>query len=199
MDNDAPDSGKGGGLCATCFPDTATVTVTNCAFSGNTAGDRGGGMSTLGCTFVVTNCTFAGNTAESAGAINANAVYSPTITNSILWDNTATIEWENQMNDGSDPFISYSDITGGCFSIFDAICGDGNIESDPLFAYAASGDLHLTDGSPCIDTGSTAALPDDTADLDGDSDTTEQIPYDLDGNPRVVGDIVDMGAYELQP
>jgi len=47
-------------------------------------------------------------------------------------------------------------------------------------------------GSPCIDTGSNDAVPED-------------VTTDLDGNPRIVdgdGDsvaTVDMGAYEYQP
>ena len=42
------------------------------------------------------------------------------------------------------------------------------------------------------------ALPTDVDDLDGDDDLTEIIPYDLDGNPRVVGASVDLGVYETQ-
>ena len=57
--------------------------------------------------------------------------------------------------------------------------------------------------SPCIDTGDDDALPADTQDLDGDSNTTEVIPYDLDGLTRVVdketsSEDVDMGCYEVQ-
>jgi len=73
--------------------------------------------------------------------------------------------------------------------------GEGCIDADPLFADA---DGRLSLGSPCIDTGSNAALPPDTADLDGDGDTTEPIPLDLDGNARIFNGVVDMGAYELQ-
>jgi len=64
------------------------------------------------------------------------------------------------------------------------------------------GDYHLLSGSACIDAGSNVAVPADTYDLDGDGNTTEPIPWDLDGNPRIVdGDnggncVVDMGAYE---
>jgi len=62
---------------------------------------------------------------------------------------------------------------------------------------AASADYHLLPTSPCIDAGDNWAVPADTTDLDGDGNTTEPIPFDLDGNPRIVGDAVDMGAYEL--
>ncbi len=44
-------------------------------------------------------------------------------------------------------------------------------------------DLRLLPDSPCIDTGDPDVLPD-------------QNETDLDGNPRVVNDRVDMGAYE---
>ena len=67
-------------------------------------------------------------------------------------------------------------------------------------------DLRLAPGSPCIDAGSTAALPPDTLDLNGNGDTTEPVPHDLDGAPRIAGDPcgsgdaapVDRGAYEFQ-
>ena len=82
-------------------------------------------------------------------------------------------------------FVTYSDVQGGW-------PGDGNIDANPLFADAESGDLHLQAGSPCIDAGSNNAVP-------------IVVATDLDANPRIVdGDAddvatVDMGAYELQP
>jgi hypothetical protein len=71
--------------------------------------------------------------------------------------------------------------------------GVGNHGLDPLFIDADGADntpgtedddLHLSLGSPCIDAGDNAALPPD-------------IEFDLDGNPRIVNRIVDMGCYEL--
>lgn len=71
------------------------------------------------------------------------------------------------------------------------------------------------DGSPCMDAGDNMAVPADEADLDGDGDTTERTPFDLERAPRFVDDpstedtgvpdppdyvaVVDMGAYEYQP
>ena len=52
-------------------------------------------------------------------------------------------------------------------------------------------------GSPAINTGDNSLLPADITDIDGDGDTTEPIPYDLVNNPRIVGEAVDMGAYEV--
>jgi len=64
------------------------------------------------------------------------------------------------------------------------------------------GDLHLQETSFCIDAGDNTAVPPDTVDLDDDGDTTEPIPFDLDGSTRIWdgdGDsvsVVDMGAHE---
>lgn len=58
------------------------------------------------------------------------------------------------------------------------------------------GDLRLQEGSAGIDAGDATLLPPDTFDLDGDGDTTEPLPLDLDGQPRVQGTEVDLGAYE---
>ena len=63
-------------------------------------------------------------------------------------------------------------------------------------------DFHLQNGSPCIDAGNKEELPPDLADLDGDNDTEEDIPYDFEGDDRVIDcyndgvDEVDMGADE---
>jgi hypothetical protein len=60
--------------------------------------------------------------------------------------------------------------------------GEGNINADPLFADLAGGDYHLLPGSPCIDAG--------TNDVQG-------LPeFDMDGDPKISGVAVDMGADE---
>ncbi|MBT6994188.1 MAG: T9SS type A sorting domain-containing protein [Candidatus Cloacimonetes bacterium] len=66
---------------------------------------------------------------------------------------------------------------------------DGNIDADPLF-YGEGEDYpfySLTAESPCINAGTTE-LPEGVV-----------LPeFDLAGNPRVVGETIDMGCYEFQ-
>jgi hypothetical protein len=94
------------------------------------------------------------------GAIYSAALASPTILNSILWDNDAGYSGSEicvfQM--GASASISYSLVQGG----EDAIAtwhgatfewGDGNIDVDPEYAFAD--DPHPTPNSPCIDAGTT--------------------------------------------
>ena len=62
---------------------------------------------------------------------------------------------------------------------------DGNISADPLFADRAEKDFHLSGESPCRDA--------------GDDSVVQVGETDLDGNPRIQGPHVDIGAYEATP
>jgi len=209
--------------------------VSNCAFIGNSTED-GGGMCNCSSSPTVTNCTFTGNSAISpdvhvlGGGGMCNVEYSsPTLTNCILWGNSSPEPNGPQiaLKDNSTVSISYCDLQGGQTAIYkvgtnnSVIWGEGNIDADPNFvdpngpdaiAGTEDDDLRLSAGSPCIDAGDNTAVPPDTADLDGDSDTSERTPLDLDGLDRFVDDPntgdtgvilpasypdnVDMGAYE---
>lgn len=181
----------------------------HCVLSGNRADNAGGAVdSTLnhclllantsthllssgGGTLnsILNNSILAGNSAvgygggASGGTLNnctlignsadaGGGAYNSTLRNSILFNNSAA--------------SSGSNYSGGVFTY---CCttpipnGTGNIANPPLFVDLAAGDLRLSGDSPCINAGLNAYVT--SAD-------------DLDGNPRVAGGTVDMGAYEYQ-
>jgi hypothetical protein len=105
--------------------------------------------------------------------------------------------WSGTGNANSDPVF----IGGGHW--VDVNDANESVEADDPNAVWLDGDYHLFWSSACIDSGNNAAVPADTFDLDGDANSTEPLPYDLDGYERIVdGDcnttqLVDMGAYEF--
>lgn len=170
--NSAMVSGKaqGGGI----YFISGSPSLINCVISGNSAKEGGGIYFDASSDFSnLTNCTVARNTATIDGGGLYNANTSPKIINSILWEDSP----QEVYNDAtSDPTITYSDVYGG-------YTGTGNIDAAPAFVNMATQDFHLTAASACKNAGSNAA------------------PYlplqDKDGNARISGTSVDMGAYEL--
>jgi hypothetical protein len=171
----------GGGV----FTHLGSPQLVNCTFRRNLAEDCGGGMHNVENDPTVTNCTFWENSAPEGGGgmFNNNSI--PTVVNCVLWG-----DWPDEIAEegGADTSVLYSDIQGGW-------AGPGNIDADPLCVDPVYGDFRLGAGSPCIDAGDNAAVPD-------------AVQRDLDGNPRFVNattsvhptadPVVDMGAYEYQ-
>jgi hypothetical protein len=134
------------------------------------------------------NCTFADNIKSIFE--NPDVYPNVNLSNCIVWD--------NEPNIGINPYaeINYSNIRGG-------YQGTGNIDADPCFIttgywdanntpndvnddFFVPGDYRLVGDSPCIEAGDPNYVP-------------AQGTTDLDGNPRLAGRTVDMGAYELPP
>lgn len=210
----------GGGLYASSG--SGPVIVTNCVFSGNYAtSGNGGGIYNSSNSTQIANCTFSANWAGGCGGgIYVYSSRSPTIANCIFWANQdSTGINESSQICGGTPVVCFCDIHGlnpaGPF----ADCN--NINADPLFVDADGADnivgteddnLRLLPYSPCIDEANNVCVPPDTLDLDGDGDTTERTPLDLDDGTRFIDDlkddtgvpdppdypeVVDMGAYEF--
>jgi len=196
------------------------MTLVNSIFSGNSA-ESGGGYFDESYNTVMANCSFSRNTALFDGGGVAHAVgalrgrgMNP-ITNCIFWENgdSSGMTEDGQIYAGkANPLVSYSDVQGGWTG-----AGSNNINQDPLFIDADGVDdnvgtpddnLGVQSGSMIIDAGNNFAVPADLADLDGDANTGEPTPLDLNGNNRFRNDflvadtgagsppIVDMGAYE---
>jgi len=103
-----------------------------------------------------------------AGA-NIAAVWGTGVTNSIVYDNAGG----NNIQDSK--AVVYTCTT---FNL-----GTGCFTNPPLFVNESGGDLHLQSNSPCINSGNNAYAT---------------VTNDFDGNPRIVGGTVDIGAYEFQ-
>jgi hypothetical protein len=160
--------------------------LVNCLLKGNAA-NQGGGA--LGGTF--TNCLLINNTARISGGgsygdtfvnctVVSNFVSDPNgraagienakiVANSIVYFNNAPL------------FPNYNDSPMAFSCTTPAAIGAGNITNAPLFE-SEGGEYHLQSMSPCINSGNNSYISTST---------------DLDGNPRITGDRVDMGAYEF--
>ncbi|MHC4084319.1 MAG: right-handed parallel beta-helix repeat-containing protein [Planctomycetota bacterium] len=166
---------------------SSSPNISNCKFINNSADDGGAMFNYDNCEPRITNCTFSGNSARNGSALGHDSVEYQNVLrviNCILWDGGDEI-WNN---DDSTIIITYTDFQGGW-------PGEGNINADPCFVKPGywddnglwiDGDYHLLPGSPCIDAG----------DPNHQYDPNET---DLDGEPRVISDRIDMGAYEYNP
>jgi hypothetical protein len=186
-------------------------TIYQCSFVSNSAGFYGGGsfQSTL------VNCSLIGNTVNFSGSGSGGGAYGSTLINCLLTGNQAgyrgaaaesctLINCTVVGNTGQADGIDGSKLTN-CISYYNSPdngtgSGDGNVFNNccttplpysgvntttnpPLFANLSAGDFHLNAASPCINAGNNSFITNST---------------DLDGNPRIVGGIVDIGAYEFQ-
>lgn len=180
-------------VCITC-PTLAVlndeVEVIDSAFVWNFSTTGGGAIETRTpyASVTVTNSTIAGNNHDSAAAIIGGGG-SVTVRNSIVWDNSGGAV---SVTNPTTVTITSSDIEGG-------FAGSGNLDVDPMFINATGGDFTLGDLSPAKNVGDDSLIPADTADLDNDGNTTEQLPVDLAGETRVQQGRVDMGAFETEP
>ncbi|MEQ8766848.1 MAG: right-handed parallel beta-helix repeat-containing protein [Planctomycetota bacterium] len=160
----------GGGLT---LNDESLAVVVGCLMTGNRADRRAGGLQLDNTHGTIVNCTISGNTTGSGGGVWAFDNQQSKILNSIIWGNSPQeIRFDSGTLD-----VQHSDVRGGW-------PGTGNIQLDPQFIDAASGDFRLACTSPCVDTGTNATgLPMPRFDLSG-----------LDN--RIIGTL-DVGADEL--
>jgi len=184
----SPDGGGAGGGAFDATLNNCTLRRNLASFGGGAAGgilnsclltqniadslfgaDRGFGGGTYDSS--LNNCTLIGNSAMTA----AGGVARGSLSNCILYFNTAT----NQPNYDTNSTLNYT-----CTYPMPPN-GVGNITNAPLFVDTNNwADLRLRSDSPCIDAGN------------NDYVTTLT---DLDGKPRILNGIVDMGAYEFVP
>jgi CSLREA domain-containing protein len=178
-------SGDGGGILhfSNGSGSTALATITNSTIVGNSAGNssgKGGGISTsltLGSvtTFSLRNTIIANNTASgAANAPDLSGDFASEDYNVIKNTSGATFTGPTTHNIiGFDPNL--------------AALGDYGGATKTMLPFP---------NSPAIDYGDVSNLPVDTTDADGDGNTTELLPVDQRGFPRVVNTKFDIGAVE---
>ena len=195
-----------------CIDAFSSPILDRCVLSSNTASGVGGAVFAYEGSPLLLNCLIVGNEAQHGGAVYYEDAIEPRIEGCTIVDNVATqgasavhcagqthlrvqntIFWGNVCQSAANPelvidaaigtaMIDYSVVQGAPGSVTAAeILGTGILTDDPLFV--EPGDYHLQDGSPCIDAGD----PDFVA-YAGEAD--------LDGEARVQGSAIDIGADE---
>jgi predicted outer membrane repeat protein len=185
---------------------TMVTSCINCLFVGNRAGGYGGALYdyTSDGTISLVNCTLSGNSTDGTEPCGGSGYSSMTLTSCILWENQGQAICSDEIG------FKYSDVEDGP-------TGDGNIDADPCFVDPGywdadglwiDGDYRLLPDSPCINAGDPdfVAAPHGLTIPEGDyyiwEDSTSgyialSSETDVDGNPRVIGGRIDMGAYEF--
>lgn len=216
------DWSNGAGICnstannCTLFANSGTYvfgggaaysSLTNCIMMGNIAVNGGGGYN---CTFV--NCTLSSNTATWGGgsyrgtllncllvgnrayqvgggayqgslfgctvagnrAYSGGGVASYNVVNSIVYYNTSTYNEPNYSGSTTLDYCCTTPLPAG---------GIGNLTNPPGFVHMVGSNFRLQTNSPCINSG---------------KNTYPAVSVDLDGNPRVAGGTMDIGAFEFQ-
>jgi len=183
----------GGGI----YTDGSLWDLKSCAFAGNVAAIDGGGVCHAP---MVHNCTFSSNVAQagSGGGIFGDYV---SVRNCILWDNSDSgASIESAQISGASPWVYFSCIEDDDANDANIPFGgadSNNIDDNPVFVREPNdggdgwgfggnddyGDVHLDSNSPCINAGDPFGW-------------IAPGSLDIDGEPRVMWLVVDMGADE---
>lgn len=167
--------------------------IQSCSFQINQTTQEGAAISNYyGSNPIILNASFAGNQAtqiQTGATISNRDACFPKITNSIIWGNSFGIK--NQTDPGIAPSAAQID-----YSIVQGLTTGArlqeNLNVDPLFVIQPTvggptlGNLSLQPCSPALNAGDPTASQSTYGD------------YDVLGSPRIFGDAIDIGSFELQ-
>jgi CSLREA domain-containing protein len=182
----------GGGL----YNNGGTATIGNSTISGNNSADSGGGMfNGISGTITISNSTISSNSANTGGGLR-NFSGTMTLANSIVANSPLGGNCAGTITNGGHNLDSFTTCgwgsSNGSLSSSDPKLGSLANNGGPTQTHA------LLTGSPAINAGNNSLIPADVTDQDGDSNASEPLPFDQRGPgfPRIVGSIVDIGAFE---
>jgi PKD repeat protein len=181
--------------------------VTNNVIAYNSAGHstRGGGISLRGShpkhkTALTNNTIFGNMSPGNGGGVKIETIgddQNYNFSSNIIMNNTASgLGYDIYIENDKDQDYIYSSVEMrnnnfdqsevGFFikePVYVLKLDPSNLNNqNPLFVASGTDDFHLSEGSPCINT--------------GNNEATELAVYDREGNKRIMDGIVDMGAYE---
>lgn len=175
---------------------TSSCTVKNCKFFNNSAKDGGAIYSGSGFILNTINCTVAYNTAITGMGGGIYGAGTTNSYNSIFFGNKKGTTTEQLRGAGIGSTVGvfnldHNIIDGGkpaANGTFVSVNNNDEVDAlntDPMFADGANGDLHLQTISAAVNTGKNSLIPSD-------------IQTDIDNNQRIFNTTVDIGCYELQ-
>ncbi|ARV08403.1 hypothetical protein BTO05_01620 [Winogradskyella sp. PC-19] len=187
--NNAVNNGTGGAV----YSQNSNFFMTNVLFSGNTAQATPAIRLDLNSGITVTNATFFNNTSPSstnvASAVFGNNTSSLIIQNSVFYNNTRDIALANGATvSGNNNFVELNP------SLFGSPAGFTQSTSDPFT------DSNETDGvDNILGTADDGLIPAQGSALIDAGVASPNTPLtDITGRTRIVGLVIDVGAYEFQ-
>jgi hypothetical protein len=186
-------------LSSAFYNQGTTASVSNSTFNGNNYGLFNNGTIAL-----ISNNTISGN---RVGIFNNN-FFGPSVTTTIVNNTIAGSTGQAILNSSTISNLYNNLLVGNADNSIGDTTNQGNNLSGTFADFNVDSILKnnggstlthaLLTGSAAANAGDNTQLPQDTLDRDGDSNTTEAIPFDQRGTgfDRVVGGIVDIGAFE---
>ncbi len=155
-------------------------------------GNQGTGLSWVLPPITAISNTIANNTPGGCCGIVGSEIYAPDADNTVILENNLVVATGSDPAfycgyAGSAPTLKNNDIFSANSAAYGGTCQDatgtnGNISADPLFVDLLGDNFHIQSASPAVKAWTTSAPHEPKADMDGD--------------PRVIGGTIDIGADE---
>ncbi|MBR4833393.1 MAG: caspase family protein [Thermoguttaceae bacterium] len=192
------------------YMESGKLTAINCVFYGNEAAKTGGAIYAIGGDVKLLNTTIAGNEAQNFPGVyfgNANGLFE--LQNSIIAANASetSAAIENYDLHVTGTFAATASIVGAATEALQAyngvngvLVGSPEAFVDAGFVDEASNNYALSATSPAVNKGSNRLIGQAGyyASILLSGSNVRVISTDLNGEERLVGGTVDMGAYEYQ-